>query len=446
MKTYWKIICSFLFLGIFIHVNVFSQNWQPLNGNLDNPVRALYSDTTDGILYVGGHFKTAGEINVNYIAQWNGTSWDSLGEGSYKPACNIRTITEFRDTIYSYGCFSGEGPFLAKWNGIIWDSITTANNWDVPKLKTIDNELYFMGGFDTIGNLNANKIAKWDGTSWFTFGEGIKDYWLSDCVFFNEELYTCGNIRDDSLSIYHIAKWNGSDWLSVGSDFHNGNWINTMIVYKNELYAGGLFNKSSGCPGNSIAKWDGVNWSDVGGGFNGQIWNLLVFNEEMYAFGNFNTAGGVPASMVAKWDGTKWCSLGSIFDNDISSGCIFNNELYIGGAFHTIDGDSISYIAKWTGGTYVDTCGNTTSRNEINNKENNITIYPNPANDKITVENPSCNDNAMISIYNIQGQLLLQQSIKQQKTEINISGFAGGIYYVKVKTDKGNAVKKFIKE
>jgi GH25 family lysozyme M1 (1,4-beta-N-acetylmuramidase) len=75
-------------------------------------------------------------------------------------------------------------------------------------------------------------------------------------------------------------------------------------------------------------------------------------------------------------------------------------------------------------------------------------LYPNPASDNITIENTSLNDNKeeMILIYNIQGQLLLQQNLQQQKTEIGISDFSDGMYFVKVKTDKGVEVKKFVKE
>jgi len=79
---------------------------------------------------------------------------------------------------------------------------------------------------------------------------------------------------------------------------------------------------------------------------------------------------------------------------------------------------------------------------------NNFILYPNPANDKIIIENISLNSNQdeMISIYNMQGQLVLQQPVQQQKTEINISEFRSGMYFVNVKTEKGMVIKKFVKE
>jgi hypothetical protein len=73
-------------------------------------------------------------------------------------------------------------------------------------------------------------------------------------------------------------------------------------------------------------------------------------------------------------------------------------------------------------------------------------IYPNPANDKITIENSSVTKDQTISVYDIQGQLLIQQPMLQAKTNIDIAKLVKGMYYVKVKTEKGIAVKKFVKE
>ena len=82
------------------------------------------------------------------------------------------------------------------------------------------------------------------------------------------------------------------------------------------------------------------------------------------------------------------------------------------------------------------------------NSDSDFILYPNPANENITLENISQNNSQgeIISIYNIQGQLLFQQMMQQQRTEINVSGFSRGMYMLQVKTEKGLEVKKFIKE
>ncbi|MFA4852967.1 MAG: LamG-like jellyroll fold domain-containing protein [Bacteroidales bacterium] len=75
-----------------------------------------------------------------------------------------------------------------------------------------------------------------------------------------------------------------------------------------------------------------------------------------------------------------------------------------------------------------------------------VSVYPNPANDNITIENPDIIKDAMISIYNIQGQLLLQQTLRQTKTKIDISKIAKGLYILKIGSQEGIAVKRFVKE
>jgi hypothetical protein len=88
------------------------------------------------------------------------------------------------------------------------------------------------------------------------------------------------------------------------------------------------------------------------------------------------------------------------------------------------------------------------SVNELRKTKSELIVFPNPAKDVLNVYLIQFKNlqNNSISIYNIQGQLLLQQGIKQQQTEINISSYAKGIYIVKVINDDNPVVSKFIKE
>lgn len=90
-------------------------------------------------------------------------------------------------------------------------------------------------------------------------------------------------------------------------------------------------------------------------------------------------------------------------------------------------------------------CTGSANVSQYCNAKNNIVIYPNPANDNITVENTSGINNEMISVYNIQGQLLLQQTMHNTKTRIDISALPSGVYVLKVRTESGVEVRKFVK-
>ena len=88
-----------------------------------------------------------------------------------------------------------------------------------------------------------------------------------------------------------------------------------------------------------------------------------------------------------------------------------------------------------------------------NNIDNLVKIYPNPANDNLTIETPP---KSTIEISNIQGQLIKTLAVSGNKTNIDHVGWSSyvvdvsalpcGVYVVQVKTEKGIAVKKFVKE
>lgn len=73
-----------------------------------------------------------------------------------------------------------------------------------------------------------------------------------------------------------------------------------------------------------------------------------------------------------------------------------------------------------------------------------ITIYPNPASDRVYLENKHTDLAILqIEIYNLLGQTVKRMSnIKSRTTEIDIHTLQPGIYYFKIKTDKNTVVTK----
>jgi len=79
----------------------------------------------------------------------------------------------------------------------------------------------------------------------------------------------------------------------------------------------------------------------------------------------------------------------------------------------------------------------------IDNSEQ-FSIYPNPATDEIIIrsENSSSMD---LSIYGIEGKLVLQKQLKHQENHIDISALPEGIYAVSIRSSQGIVQKKLIK-
>jgi hypothetical protein len=74
---------------------------------------------------------------------------------------------------------------------------------------------------------------------------------------------------------------------------------------------------------------------------------------------------------------------------------------------------------------------------------NNISVYPNPATNNLTIE---AEQDAVIEITNIQGQLIKTFAATGIKTSIDVSAFPRGVYVVEMITESGVGVKKFVKE
>ena len=71
-------------------------------------------------------------------------------------------------------------------------------------------------------------------------------------------------------------------------------------------------------------------------------------------------------------------------------------------------------------------------------------IYPNPVNDKLTIEAQEAIGN--VEIYNLMGTLVYSQKDCDNKVEINTSDLQSGIYFIRLTNDKVSETRRFVKE
>ena len=82
------------------------------------------------------------------------------------------------------------------------------------------------------------------------------------------------------------------------------------------------------------------------------------------------------------------------------------------------------------------------SNNNINNQ---VDIYPNPTSGIISIKN--LNSNTTIKVYNLLGELLIQEEIKNtSSTQIDMKDYNAGVYLVNVISDNQNFSKRIIKQ
>lgn len=75
-----------------------------------------------------------------------------------------------------------------------------------------------------------------------------------------------------------------------------------------------------------------------------------------------------------------------------------------------------------------------------------FTLSPNPAHDFVTISDIGLSFGDTVSVYNLGGQLLQQEVVNPESTELNISELPFGMYLIKVKTNEGIYTKKLIKQ
>jgi hypothetical protein len=293
--------------------------WSALPG-LNQVVNAM--TIYNGDLIAGGNFTQAGDVSVNFIARWDGISWHPLA------------------------------------GGVIYEQLGAGR---VAGLGVYDGKLIVGGYFSKAGEVPADNIAQWDGSSWSALGAGI------DTVGFLEGPYTFVAYGGDlivggdfekagGLTVNHIARWDGTSWHSVGGGVSGGGLpvtgtcVRCLGVSGGRLIVGGSFTKAGEVDVNNIAAWDGSSWTALGsgttGGRHGTVYDQVLLEGNLVIGGDFTQAGDTPAGRVALWDGSSWSALGSGMSDDVACLSIYDGNLVAAGAF---DGLSTSSIARWDG-------------------------------------------------------------------------------------------------
>jgi ligand-binding sensor domain-containing protein len=75
-----------------------------------------------------------------------------------------------------------------------------------------------------------------------------------------------------------------------------------------------------------------------------------------------------------------------------------------------------------------------------------IILFPNPANDFITLKMPDGLQNSTVNIFDIQGKKIKTYSINNNRERLDVSAFPSGIYLVKIQSDENYTVKRIVKQ
>ncbi|MDA0698246.1 MAG: hypothetical protein O3B16_00185 [Chloroflexi bacterium] len=235
--------------------------WEPLNGGVNNRAYAVMLDGDK--VYVAGDFSMAGDVVTYRTVSWSGGQWQRFG-----PEWNNRVYALEKSQagilvggMFSSGSKTSRSAYFSFYDGSGWpDTGINLNNW-VHTVKVIGDDFYVGGWFDWATNpdgtvVKAERIAKWDGTTWSALGAGVS-----------------GTIIP---SVYTIENIDG------------------------QIYAGGNFLAAGKARSRYVARWDGKEWHALAVGVNDRVYKLAAQGQYLYLGGMFTRAGGLGTYFYGK--------------------------------------------------------------------------------------------------------------------------------------------------
>ncbi len=365
------------------HSNQWETLGQGINGNVIAMV--IYRDE----LIVAGNFQVGGQKACRNIARWNGSEWQSLGNGVANGfSGEISSMCVYRDKLLIAGKFTSVGADLnttsiAAWDGSSWSNFEVSSGLNLKQSKVNrvhgisahDSLLAICGRFDSVG-LNstvqyAPGLILYDSHVWsvpFSSITATKSA-LRQCIVSEREVFVCGdsltqidNIISAALARYDrsTSRWHGAG--SGLSDFARNPMVRTLYLDDDLLFVGGRFTQAGGFYSLNVAcfhtqtnEWTRLN-SQNALGFNGPcIVNRA--ESELLAAGLFTHSGESAMASLARWDGHQWRVVGSGIPGGFTGrvhqnvsppwpspqiNCVtkYKDEYYIGGDFTDCGGVS----------------------------------------------------------------------------------------------------------
>ena len=107
--------------------------------------------------------------------------------------------------------------------------------------------MYIGGRFTNVGNVPANRIAKWNGTVWSALGSGV-DNGVTSIAISGTDVYVGGAFTISGvITVNGIAKWDGTAWSALGSGVDQ--MVNSIAISGTDVYARGIFFNRRRCFG-----------------------------------------------------------------------------------------------------------------------------------------------------------------------------------------------------
>lgn len=333
-----------------------------------------------------------------------------------------------------------------------------------------DGTIVAIGARVNDGNGNESghtRVYKYNNNIWTQLGEDIDGESSDDRSGYSVSLSSNGNILaigatkndENGNNSGHVRIYENvnDNWVQIGQDI-NGESGNDLSGWSVSLSSDGSI-IAIGAIQNDVGfistvghvrVYKNINniWTQIGKDIDGEAerdfsgWSVSLSSDgSIIAIGAVSNDGigkdNTGHVRIYKNINNNWIKIGSDIDGLFS-------EAYFGEDVSLSSDGSILVaggVARNNNKGYVQVYDLSSVLSRKNKSITNFKIYPNPASKKIILD---LNNSTLkgVSIFNNLGQLV---KVSATKT-INISNLSKGIYFIEVKTNKGKAIKKLIKE
>ena len=461
-----KLIYILLFL--FPVVAIAQQPWykySPLDSAWQNVGNAGFS--AGEAIFTCIAFSPSGELYAGYadegnsgkasVMTFNGTNWVYVGSPGfsldYPDDFNLAISPSDSQPYVSYQDWgASDKATVMKFDGVNWVNVGNAG-FSPAKADWLSLAFSSSGQpYVAFSDYSDDKgtVMRFDGTNWVYVGiEGFTAGFPSyNCLAFNPsdgQPYLAFTADEANSGKATVMKFDGTNWINVGNaGFSAGKtWFMSLAFNQSgQPYVAYLDDANSDKA--TVMKFDGTNWINVGNaGFSlGEIWSTsLAFNpSDGQPYVAYSDSVNSWKATVMKFDGTNWVNVGNAGFSDSK---VYSTSL----AFSPSDGapyvgyEDIGNSAKATVMKYDSVY---VGINEL--KQLQLSLFPNPATDKITVERSGTVKETNLAIVDIEGQEFITSQITEPKTQVDISNLTSGVYFVRVTNDRTVVVRKFVKE